>query len=153
MGWQWHQLNHMQAICTSLQKITTAAPHQSDFYGPDALPDTQPTASKHWRPSLNKQTQIKTLPCRPVVFEWVEAESVSQLLSGVWTVCRHPHWISVCWPLYNSDILVSVRCWGSIQEITTMDFQRSEHHCLVKPLNSYYTSDCYHSIIFLYFIV
>ena len=23
MGWQWHQLNHMQAICTSLQKITT----------------------------------------------------------------------------------------------------------------------------------
>ena len=50
MGWQWHQLNHMQAICTSLQKITTPAPHQSDFCGPDALPDTQPTASKHWRP-------------------------------------------------------------------------------------------------------
>ena len=48
-GWQWHQLNHMQAICTSLQKITTPAPHQSDFYGLDALPDTQPTASKHWR--------------------------------------------------------------------------------------------------------
>ena len=51
MGWQWHQPNHMQAICTSLQKIATPAPHQSDFYGPDALPDTQPTASKHWRHS------------------------------------------------------------------------------------------------------
>ena len=38
MGWQWHQMNHMQAICTSLQKITTPAPHQSDFYGPDARP-------------------------------------------------------------------------------------------------------------------
>ena len=51
MGRQWHQLNHMQAICTlSLQEITTPAPHQSDFYGQDALPDTQPTASKHWRP-------------------------------------------------------------------------------------------------------
>ena len=25
MGWQWHQLNHMQAICTLLQKITTPA--------------------------------------------------------------------------------------------------------------------------------
>ena len=49
MGWQWHQLNHMQAICTSFQKITTPAPYDSDFYGPDALPDTQPTASKHWR--------------------------------------------------------------------------------------------------------
>ena len=35
MGWQWHQLNHMQAICTSLQKITMLAPHQSDFYGLD----------------------------------------------------------------------------------------------------------------------
>ena len=42
-------LNHMQAICTLLQKITTPAPHHSDFYGPDALPDTQPTASKNWR--------------------------------------------------------------------------------------------------------
>ena len=47
MGWQWHQLNHMQAICTLLQKITMPALHHSDFYGPDALPDTQPTASKH----------------------------------------------------------------------------------------------------------
>ena len=37
MGWQWHQLNRMPAICTSLQKITTPATHQSDFYGPDAL--------------------------------------------------------------------------------------------------------------------
>ena len=39
----------MQAICTSLQKITTPAPHHSDFYGSVALPDTQTTASKHWR--------------------------------------------------------------------------------------------------------
>jgi len=45
MGWQWHQLNHMQAICTSLQKTTTTASHQSDFYGPDAPTDTQQTAS------------------------------------------------------------------------------------------------------------
>ena len=48
-GWQWHQLHHMQAICTFLQKITMPAPHHSDFYGPDAHPETQPTASKHWR--------------------------------------------------------------------------------------------------------
>ena len=48
MGWQWHQLNHMQAIHTLLQKITTPAPRQSDFYGLDALPDAQPTASKHF---------------------------------------------------------------------------------------------------------
>jgi len=52
MVWQWHQLNHMQAICTSLKKITTPSPHQSDFDGPDALPDTQPTASEHWRQQI-----------------------------------------------------------------------------------------------------
>jgi len=44
--WQWHQLGHMQ-VCTSLQKITMPAPHHSDFYRPDALPATQPTAPKH----------------------------------------------------------------------------------------------------------
>jgi len=40
--WQWHQLGHMQ-VCTSLQ----TALHHSSFYRPDALPATQPTASKH----------------------------------------------------------------------------------------------------------
>ena len=29
--WQWHQLNHVQAICTSLQKKTTPALYHSDF--------------------------------------------------------------------------------------------------------------------------
>ena len=29
------------------RQITTPAPHHSSFYGPDALPATQPTASKH----------------------------------------------------------------------------------------------------------
>ena len=47
MGWQWHQLNHMQAICTSLQKITTPAPQQSDFYGPDALPNQQRQSTEY----------------------------------------------------------------------------------------------------------
>jgi len=37
MEWQWHQPDHMQAICTLLQKITMPAPHQSDFYGLDTF--------------------------------------------------------------------------------------------------------------------
>ena len=40
------------AICKSAprsRQITTLAPHHSVFYRPDALPATQPTASKHWR--------------------------------------------------------------------------------------------------------
>ena len=45
--WQWHQLGHMQ-VCTSLQTDNHAStPPLSFFYRPDALPATQPTASKH----------------------------------------------------------------------------------------------------------
>jgi len=40
-----------QAVCKSAplsREITMPAPHYSGFYRPDALPATQPTASKHW---------------------------------------------------------------------------------------------------------
>jgi len=41
MRWRWHQLDHMQIICTSLQ-ITMQVPHHSSFYSPDAfLPPNQ----------------------------------------------------------------------------------------------------------------
>jgi len=43
---QWHQLGHMQ-ICTSLQTDNHASTSLLVFYRPDALPATQPTASKH----------------------------------------------------------------------------------------------------------
>ena len=46
---QWHQLGHMQ-VCTSLQTDKNASnPTTQFFYRSDALPATQPTASKHWR--------------------------------------------------------------------------------------------------------
>ena len=42
MGWQWHQVDHMQIICITLQtdNHTSTSPLR-----PDALPATQPTAS------------------------------------------------------------------------------------------------------------
>jgi len=43
------------AICKSAprsRQITMPAPHCSVFYRPDALPASQPTASKHWRQPL-----------------------------------------------------------------------------------------------------
>ena len=48
------------AICKSAprsRQITMPAPHHFVFYRPDALPATQPTASKHWRQC------IATLTC------------------------------------------------------------------------------------------
>jgi len=49
MGWQWHQLDHMQIIRTSLQTDNHASTSPLSFYRPDDLPAAQPTASKHWR--------------------------------------------------------------------------------------------------------
>ena len=45
------------AICKSAprsRQVTMPVPHHSVFYRPDALPATQPTASKHWRHVRNK---------------------------------------------------------------------------------------------------
>jgi len=47
MGWQWHQLDHMQIICTSLQTDNHASTSSLIFYRPDALHDAHPTVSKH----------------------------------------------------------------------------------------------------------
>jgi len=46
LGWQWHQLDHLQAICTSLQRDNHTNILSLNFYRPDALPDAQPTVSK-----------------------------------------------------------------------------------------------------------
>jgi len=44
--WQWHQLGHIQ-VCIWLQTDNHASTPSLSFYWPDALPATQPTASKH----------------------------------------------------------------------------------------------------------
>ena len=44
--WQWPYVQ----ICTLLQTDNHASTPPVSFYRPDALPATQPTASKHWRP-------------------------------------------------------------------------------------------------------
>jgi len=46
MGWQWHQLDHIQIICTLLQTDNDVSMPSFHFYRPDALHDTQPTVSK-----------------------------------------------------------------------------------------------------------
>ena len=41
LGRQWHQLDHMHTICTSLQTDNHTNTSSLNFYRPDALPDTQ----------------------------------------------------------------------------------------------------------------
>jgi len=47
MGWQRHQLDHMQIICTWFHTDNHASTLPLSFYRPDALPATRPIASKH----------------------------------------------------------------------------------------------------------
>ena len=47
LGWQWHQLDHMQTICTSLQTDNHTNTSSLNFYRLGALPDAEPTVSKH----------------------------------------------------------------------------------------------------------
>jgi len=61
MGWQWHQLDHMQIICTLLQTDNHAKTLSPIFYKPDTLPDARPTVSKKWRfKPKNTTTQTTT---------------------------------------------------------------------------------------------
>ena len=49
---QWHQPDHMQTICTSLQRDNhTNNTPSLNFYSPGALPDAQTTVSNHLRPN------------------------------------------------------------------------------------------------------
>ena len=45
-GMQWHQLEYMKTICTSLQTDTHTNTSSLNFYRPDAIPNAQPTVSK-----------------------------------------------------------------------------------------------------------
>jgi len=48
MGWQWHQLDHVQIIYISLQADNHASTSLVKFfYRRDALPDVKLTVSKH----------------------------------------------------------------------------------------------------------
>ena len=62
--WQWHQLSHMQ-VCTSLQTDNHTSSPPLSFYRPGALPDAQPSASKHWRHSQLNGSHVRLLGSTP----------------------------------------------------------------------------------------
>jgi len=50
MAWLWHHLDIMQKLqitASHSRQITTPAPQNAIFYRPIALPNTQPTVTKH----------------------------------------------------------------------------------------------------------
>ena len=57
---QWHQLGHMQAICTSLQTDNHTDTSSLSVYRPDAVPDAQPTvqSTEGTDQTLKSKTEI-----------------------------------------------------------------------------------------------
>ena len=51
-GMQWHQLDHMQTICTLLQTDNHTNILSLNFYRPDALTDAQPNSVKALKDKL-----------------------------------------------------------------------------------------------------
>jgi len=47
MGWQWHQLDHLQIICTLFWTDNHASTPTQFLYRPDVLSDAKPTVAKH----------------------------------------------------------------------------------------------------------
>jgi len=45
MGWQWHQLDHMQIICTSLHTDNHTSPSPLQFLQADGCPSCRPANS------------------------------------------------------------------------------------------------------------
>jgi len=98
--WQWHHLGHMQ-VCTSLRTDNHASTPPLSFYRPDALPAAQPTASKHWRPTLQRLMIHKPVQSRSVELlhgrDWKNPGRQAPLHSAKQTdetplvkICNHP---------------------------------------------------------------
>jgi len=88
------------AICKSARssrQITMPAPHHAGFYRPDALPATQPTASKHWR---HRKSIRPVEKMSDGVLVWLSAWSELQI------VCI---WSSWCHCIPNPQSLASFK--------------------------------------------
>jgi len=56
---QWHQLDHMQTICTSLQTDNHTNTSSLNFYRPDALPKQQYKSTE----GMNNAFKVLNIHC------------------------------------------------------------------------------------------
>jgi len=89
---QWHQLDHKQTICTSLQTDNHINTSSLNFYRLDALPDAEPTVSKHC--NLVITTIIITIMYKfllPLVSDGLTNNRQRVSESWLKNVCTHAH--------------------------------------------------------------
>jgi len=104
---QWHQLDNMQTIYASLQTDYHAITSSLNFYRPDALPDAQPTVSKHWRHTALEQYGIYCFS--------INNRSTVQRRTGISCIC------SVLTCIYQNTGLVGAAEWNIHSTCVTTD--------------------------------
>ena len=95
------------------RQITMPSPQHSVFYRPDALPATQPTASKHWRHWYGALCEEILLAEISRVYQWLFLFIDQVPEKGPLNVCvcaRAPSVLWCCW-LGDRKGIRPVRCW------------------------------------------
>ena len=104
---QWYQLDNMQTIYASLQTDNHANTSSLNFYRPDALPDAQPTVSKHWRHTALEQYGIYCFS--------INNRCTVQRRTGISCIC------SVLTCIYQNTGLVGAAEWTIHSTCVTTD--------------------------------
>jgi len=110
---QWCHMDHMQTVCTSLQthNHTTSL----NFYRFYALPDAQPTVSKHWRHAhIMTETRVlshRGLCARVQLFYSLLFRRTRRWVKAWWTC-----WITGSWQStstqWSTTVAWSTHCGG-----------------------------------------
>ena len=141
MGWQWHQLDHMQITWTSLQTDNHASTSPLNFYCPDALPDTEPTVSKHWRhtdtPSMafiNRKNLASKTSCRSLFSARFHLDRciMSPLLGQklqIWPNLDYLWLTSLPLHLYQQEI-----CHGRVNLWCALPTKFHDDWCIMPPM-------------------
>ena len=114
MGRQWHQLDHIQIICTSLQTDNHASTSPLRFYRPDVLPAAQPTVStqsaedsNHWGTTTpNLYLEVWASPCY--------GDAKQRVSAALLTICE---WMSACCAHHQRWVFVKQADWKAVEEI------------------------------------
>jgi len=124
MGWQWHQLTISKSRAPCSKQTTTPAPRHLIFYRLDALPDAQPTVSKHWRQETHPRWYTKMLLISMIC---VVDEQSSLLVSPVklsvaeslWSLLlvpgMKPYWFSVPGEYFLVSRKLDTFCYLTVQ--------------------------------------
>ena len=91
---QWHQLGHMQ-VRISLQTDNHARTPPLCFYRPDALPATQPTASKHFALFNTTRMQKALQPHNCTANKTVQIPNMTWYWNYCYTNCKYKSILSV----------------------------------------------------------